>query len=190
MPGQIYSARRQLLSFLSVCFFFLFLFFFVFFSSLLLFMFATFFRCQSRWVRWHTEAATIVKYMTRVVYVIFCKAQIVGDSSWQCGVRGTTHTYTDIRTSYHAVANFLEGIFGSMEARLLAELYVQLNFPLPHLWLLRLGLRLKLSQRQPWPSLTWIYEIIQIHVTPYECVCVWHSYRVLHHLIKFIQLNK
>lgn len=90
-------------------------------------------------------------------------------AAWSAGYHA--HTYTDIRTSYHALANFLEGIFGSMEARLLAELYVQLNLPLPHLWLLRLGLRLRLSQRQPWPSLTWIYEIQQIHVPP-MCVCV------------------
>lgn len=178
MPGQIYSARRQLLFFLSVCFLLFVSIPFCFLSLLLLlFMFAAFFFALSKSLSAMTNGGSNnckVHDTGRIRYILQgtnCGRQQL--AVWSAGYHA--HTYPDIRTSYHALANFLEGIFGSMEARLLAELYVQLNLPLPHLWLLRLGLRLRLSQRQPWPSLTWIYEIQQIHVPP-MCVCVWVTY--------------
>lgn len=155
MPGQIYSARRQLLSFLSVCFLLFVSILFCFLSLLLLlFMFAAFFFALSKSLSAMTNGGSNnckVHNTGRIRYILQgtnCGRQQL--AAWSAGYH--VHTYTDIRTSYHALANFLEGIFGSMEARLLAELYVQLNLPLPHLWLLRLGLGL--SQRQPWPSLT------------------------------------
>lgn len=136
------------------------------------------FFCQSRLARWQTQPATIVKYMTRVVYIIFCEAtfsaQIVCDSSCHSSRGNNPRTHTRIYTLPCRVANFLEGIFVGRWARL-AELYVQLNLPLPHLWLLR--------QRQPWPFLTWIYEITQIHIYGLyiwaggASICVTYSYK-------------